>query len=278
MVRVRNSFKARAWIVSAARHKAIDRLRRDTAFRAKFPDLQRAVERAGEAENPLVLETEETFPDDRLRLIFTCCHPALATERRSLSLFVRSAASPPKRLHAPFWCQSKPWRSAWFVSKRKITEAAIPYSVPPAEMLSARLDAVLVTVYLIFTAGYTASSGEALIRTDLCGEAIRLGRLLVNLVPGQTEPAAVLALILFHDSAARQERTPQAISFCWKIRIAASGTARRSRKASKCFAGRVPAVEAVRVTASKHRLPQLMQQHRGRRIPIGLASRHSMRN
>jgi RNA polymerase sigma-70 factor (ECF subfamily) len=93
--------------------------------------------------------------------------------------------------------------------KRKIADAAIPYSVPPAETLAARLNAVLVTVYLIFTAGYTASSGDALIRTDLCGEAIRLGRLLVSLAPNQSEPAALLALMLFHDSR-RATRTDAA--------------------------------------------------------------------
>jgi RNA polymerase sigma-70 factor (ECF subfamily) len=202
----------RAWIVSAARHKAIDRLRRDAVFRAKFPELQRTVEQAGEAENPLAFETEETFPDlpdDRLRLIFTCCHPALATEAQ-VALTLRTLCGlTTEEIARAFLVPTQTMAQRLVRVKRKITEAAIPYSVPPAETLAARLDAVLVTVYLIFTAGYAASSGEALIRTDLCGEAIRLGRLLVSLVPNQSEPAALLALMLFHDSR-RATRTDTA--------------------------------------------------------------------
>jgi RNA polymerase sigma-70 factor (ECF subfamily) len=195
--------KPRAWIVSSARHKAIDRLRRDTVFRTKFPELQRSIEQAGEAENPLVFETEEIFPefpDDRLRLIFTCCHPALATEAQ-VALTLRTLCGlTTEEIARAFLVPTQTMAQRLVRVKRKITEAAIPYSVPPAETLAARLDAVLVTVYLIFTAGYTASSGNALIRTDLCSEAVRLGRLLVSLVPNQSEPAALLALMLFHDS------------------------------------------------------------------------------
>ena len=204
--------KPRAWIVSAARHKAIDRLRRDAVFRAKFPDLQQTVEQAAEAENSPVFETEETFsdfPDDRLRLIFTCCHPALATEAQ-VALTLRTLCGlTTEEIARAFLVPTQTMAQRLVRVKRKITEAAIPYSVPRAEALSARLDAVLVTLYLIFTAGYTASSGEALIRTDLCGEAIRLGRLLVSLVPNQSEPAALLALMLFHDSR-RATRTDAA--------------------------------------------------------------------
>lgn len=196
----------RAWIVSAARHKAIDRLRRHAAFRAKSSDLQRIAEQAEEAENPLVFETEETFagfpdfPDDRLRLIFTCCHPALATEAQ-VALTLRTLCGlTTEDIARAFLVPVQTMAQRLVRVKRKVTEAAIPYSVPPADMLAARLNAVLVTVYLIFTAGYTASSGEALIRTDLCSEAIRLGRLLVSLVPDQGEAAALLALMLFHDS------------------------------------------------------------------------------
>jgi RNA polymerase sigma-70 factor (ECF subfamily) len=204
--------KPRAWIVSAARYKAIDRLRRNAAFRAKFPELQRAIDQAGEAEKPLVFETEDTFPDfpdDRLRLIFTCCHPALATEAQ-VALTLRTLCGlTTEEIARAFLVPIQTMAQRLVRVKRKITEAAIPYSVPPAEMLAARLDAVLVTIYLIFTAGYTASSGEALIRADLCSEAIRLGRLLVSLVPNQSEPAALLALMLFHDSR-RATRTDAA--------------------------------------------------------------------
>ena len=201
--------KPRAWIVGAARHKAIDRLRRDALFRAKFPDLQRTVEQAGEAENPLVFEAEEIFPDDRLRLIFTCCHPALATEAQ-VALTLRTLCGlTTEEIARAFLVPAQTMAQRLVRVKRKITEAAIPYSVPPAATLVARLDAVLVTVYLIFTAGYTASSGAALVKTDLCGEAIRLGRLLVSLVPNQSDPAALLAMMLFHDSR-RATRTDAA--------------------------------------------------------------------
>jgi RNA polymerase sigma-70 factor (ECF subfamily) len=192
----------RAWIVSAARHKALDRLRRDASFRSKFPDLQRAVEQ----EHPIVSETEDTIDDDRLRLIFTCCHPALATDAQ-VALTLRTLCGlTTDEIARTFLVSPQTMAQRLARVKRKITEAAIPYSVPPPEMLAARIDSVLVTIYLIFTAGYTASSGDSLIRKDLCGEAIRLGRILVNLVPGQGDPAALLALMLFHDSR-RNTRT-----------------------------------------------------------------------
>jgi RNA polymerase sigma-70 factor (ECF subfamily) len=196
----------RAWIVSAARHKAIDRLRRDTVFRAKFPELQRAVEQAGESESPLMPEMEDAIPDDRLRLIFTCCHPALAADAQ-VALTLRTLCGlTTDEIARAFLVPTQTMAQRLVRVKRKITEAAIPYSVPPAEMLSERIDAVLVTIYLIFTAGYTASSGETLVKKDLCSEAIRLGRLLVSLVPAVSEPAALLALMLFHDSR-RNART-----------------------------------------------------------------------
>ncbi len=192
----------RAWLVSAARHKALDRLRRDTVFRAKVPELQRLL---GQLQQEEISEMP-LFGDDRLRLIFTCCHPALATEAQ-VALTLRTLCGlTTDEIARAFLVSPQTMAQRLVRVKRKISEAGIPYSVPPAESLPARIDAVLVTVYLIFTAGYTASSGETLLKTDLCGEAIRLGRLLVSLLPDDAEPAALLALMLFHDSR-RHTRT-----------------------------------------------------------------------
>jgi RNA polymerase sigma-70 factor (ECF subfamily) len=196
----------RAWIISAARHKALDRLRRDTGFRAKFPELQRLAEQSVTEENPHVFEQDDTIPDDRLRLIFTCCHPALSTEAQ-VALTLRTLCGlTTDEIARAFLVSPQAMAQRLVRVQRKIAEAGIPYSVPPPETLSARIDSVLVTIYLIFTAGYTAASGEALLKTDLCTEAIRLGRLLVSLAPGAGEAPALLALMLFHDSR-RNTRT-----------------------------------------------------------------------
>jgi len=199
----------RAWIVGTARHKALDRLRRDTAFRAKSLDLQRNLLSASEPDPAMPgseFDSDDSIPDDRLRLIFTCCHPALATEAQ-VALTLRTLCGlATNEIARAFLVSPQTMAQRLVRVQRKISEAGIPYSVPPPEMLPARIDAVLVTIYLIFTAGYTATSGAALVKTDLCGEAIRLGRLLVSLVPDHAEPAALLALMLFHDSR-RDART-----------------------------------------------------------------------
>jgi RNA polymerase sigma-70 factor (ECF subfamily) len=195
----------RAWIVGVARHKALDRLRRDVAFRAKLPDLQRL---AGEKQEgmPSVPEIDELIADDRLRLIFTCCHPALATESQ-VALTLRTLCGlTTGEIARAFLVAPQTMAQRLVRVKRKITEAAIPYEVPPEEALHARVDSVLVVIYLIFTAGYTATSGESLLKTDLCNEAIRLARLLAAQTPSHGEPQALLALMLFHDSR-RQART-----------------------------------------------------------------------
>ncbi len=194
----------RAWIVSAARHKALDRLRRDTSFREKFPELQRVVEQS--AEQGAGSETDESIPDDRLRLIFTCCHPALAPEAQ-IALTLRTLCGmTTEEIARAFLVAPQTMAQRLVRVKRKILEAGIPYSVPPEQELPIRLHSVLVAIYLIFTAGYTATAGETLLKKDLCTEAIRLGRVLTALLPQQGEAAALLALMLFHDSR-RNTRT-----------------------------------------------------------------------
>jgi RNA polymerase sigma-70 factor (ECF subfamily) len=193
----------RAWIVSTARNKAVDRLRRDIRFREKFPELQRTLSSTNSsAQDP----SEEMIPDDRLRLIFTCCHPALPEEAQ-IALTLRTLCGLTTDEIARVFLVSPPTMAQRLVRvQRKIVDAGIPYYVPPLDLLPERLDAVLATLYLIFTAGYSATSGASLIRKDLCNEAIRLGRILLEFFPDRGEPGALLALMLLHDSR-RQTRT-----------------------------------------------------------------------
>jgi RNA polymerase sigma-70 factor (ECF subfamily) len=142
----------------------------------------------------------DPLPDDRLRLIFTCCHPSLALEGQ-VALTLRTLCGlTTEEIARVFLVPAATMAQRLVRIKNKIRSAKIPYRVPPAELLSERLDGVLATVYLIFTEGYAATGGESLVRGDLCAEAIRLGRLLVNLLPDRPEPAALAALMLLHDS------------------------------------------------------------------------------
>jgi RNA polymerase sigma-70 factor (ECF subfamily) len=186
----------RAWLVSAGRFKAIDAMRRRKRF-DPLDEHQSALDRA--AEDPAAWTEPEVVEDDRLRLIFTCCHPALSIEAR-LALTLREVCGLTTEEIARGFLTPAPTLAQRIVrAKAKSRDARIPYQVPTAAELPDRLDAVLRVIYLVFTEGYSASSGASLTRHDLSTEAIRLGRLLVALLP-EPEALGLLALMLIHES------------------------------------------------------------------------------
>ena len=189
----------RAWLIRAARNKAIDRMRRRALFEDKRAELAAEAALARE-DAALDADDEVTVHDDQLRLIFTCCHPALAVEAQvALTLRTLCGLETEAIAHA-FLVPPATMAQRLVRAKAKIRQARIPYRVPDADDLRARVDAVLAVVYLVFNEGYAASSGDALIRPELCAEAIRLGRLLVGLMPADTEVRALLALMLLTDA------------------------------------------------------------------------------
>ena len=191
----------RAWLVSAGRFKAIDSLRR----RARFEPLDDVAEPT--AENDPAAGEDESVEDDRLRLIFTCCHPALSSEAQvALTLREVCALTTEEIAHA-FLASPSTLAQRIVRAKAKIRDARIPYQVPAPAELSERLDAVLRVIYLVFNEGYAASSGASLTRADLSGEAIRLGRLLVELLP-EPEAVGLLALMLLQESRRGARTSP----------------------------------------------------------------------
>jgi RNA polymerase sigma-70 factor, ECF subfamily len=185
-----------AWLVSTGRHKAIDRLRREKSFAAKRKEIAYLGESAVAAPDV----PEDPFPDDLLRLVFTCCHPALALEAQvALTLKTLCSLSVDEIARA-FLVSSATMAQRLVRAKGKIRAARIPYEVPGSDRLGERLDGVLRVVYLVFNEGYAATSGSALVRRELCSEAIRMGRLLRGLLPAESEATGLLALMLLQDS------------------------------------------------------------------------------
>jgi RNA polymerase sigma-70 factor (ECF subfamily) len=187
----------RAWLIRTAHNKAIDQLRRGKRLDEKRDEIVHHIE---VVYAPQRETAEEMFADDRLRLIFTCCHPALATDAQ-VALTLRTVCGlTTEEIAKAFLLPVATLAQRLVRAKRKIRDAGIPYCEPLPEDLPERVDSVLLAIYLIFNEGYLASSGDALVRRELCAEAIRLGRVLCELLPREREARSLLALMLLHDS------------------------------------------------------------------------------
>ena len=187
-----------AWLMTVARNGAIDRLRRSSTYRAKVEELAVMAARETDTDNPEPAVDDSAVPDERLRLIFTCCHPALAMEARvALTLRTLTGLSTAEIARA-FLVPEATMAKRLVRAKQKIANARIPYRVPRASALPERVPGVLAVLYLVFNEGYAASAGDDLIRRDLCDRAVILTQVLAELLPGEPEAKGLLALMLFH--------------------------------------------------------------------------------
>jgi RNA polymerase sigma-70 factor (ECF subfamily) len=194
----------RAWLVSVGRNKALDQLRRAEHFRSKVLALEKA---AAEEATEERADPDAAFGDDRLRLIFTCCHPALSPETQ-VALTLRAVCGlSTEAVARAFLIGEETMAQRLVRAQRKIREAGIPYEIPEPPLLDERMQSVLAVIYSVFTEGYAVTSGEQLISAELCLEAIRLGRLLDALLPERPDVQGLLALMLLHDARRRARLT-----------------------------------------------------------------------
>jgi RNA polymerase sigma-70 factor, ECF subfamily len=190
-----------AWLVQTARRKAIDRIRRHQNFERKRPEYELLLKiEQNESPDRFLQEDEAHIPDERLRLVFTCCHPAIEQSSR-VALTLRTLGGlTTEEISRAFLVKDETLAQRLVRAKRKIRATNIPYEVPEPDLLEERLQSVLSVLYLIFNEGYSATSGQKLSRLDLCDEAIRLTRMLVHLMPNTPEIMGLLALMLLHDA------------------------------------------------------------------------------
>jgi RNA polymerase sigma-70 factor (ECF subfamily) len=189
-----------AWLTTVAHRKLLDAVRREKTRTEKEPELQYEVERLQDSDESILIDETVAYPDDRLRLIFTCCHPSLSREAQ-VALTLRTLGGLTTiEIARAFLVPETTMAQRLVRAKSKIRLARIPYEVPSLELLSERLVAAQAVVYLIFNEGYTATAGDNLVRTDLCAEAVRLTRVLCELMPNEPENIGLLALMLLQDS------------------------------------------------------------------------------
>ena len=209
-----------AWLTTVAHHKLLDAIRRDRTRTDKQSEIEYEATRLQPFAEPALLEDTVEYPDDRLRLIFTCCHPSLSRDAQvALTLRTLGGLTTTEIAHA-FLLPEATLAQRLVRAKQKIRLAHIPYEIPSLERLGDRLAAVQAVIYLIFNEGYAASAGESLVRNDLSAEAIRLGRVLCELLPGEPENLGLLALMLLQDSRrkARVDDVGELVTLEWQDR------------------------------------------------------------